>query len=259
MTAAALPDVECDGAEFVVRVRCQDCKREIVLRSDEEPNELALRLALMIVCEACSEEEDRRDEAAVAAISFAARFKASGMPEHARDLSFNDMIASGSRAQAIDGARNWAVQKPADARGLLLHGPAGTGKTRLAATAAAARLRQYPVAWVSVAMLIARLQASFSDRDRSDALKVLTGVGGLVLDDLDKVNPSETVRSQLFVAIENRVQAESPLLITTNLPPAQLEEKFGEAIVSRVMGYCLGRTYLMNGADRRLELGQEVE
>jgi DNA replication protein DnaC len=259
MSATALPEVVREGTEFVVRVRCQDCKREIVLRSDEEPNEIALRLALMYVCDECSTEEERRSEQAADAASFGKRFKASGMPEHARELRFQDMIASGSRAQAIDGARNWAVQKPRDARGLLLHGPAGTGKTRLAATAAVARLRQYPVAWVSVAMLIARLQASFSDKDRADALKVLTGAGALVLDDLDKVNPSETVRSQLFVAIENRVEAEAPLLITTNLPPAELEEKFGEAIVSRIAGFCLGRTFLMDGADRRLQLGEGEE
>lgn len=253
----AVPEAERKGEGWVLRPTCQDCGKQLVFECDTEPNVLARKLARLFLCDECALEDDRRTEAAKASGDFARRLEASGLPKAAKELRWSQMIASGQRAQAIDAAKHWSEQEPKMARGLLLHGPAGTGKSRLAATAAVARMQRWPVRWVSVAMLIAQLQASFSDKDRSAALKVLTGHEPLVLDDLDKVNPSETVRSQLFVAIENRITAEVPLLITTNLPIGKLEERFGEAIVSRIGGYCLGRTFLMDGADRRLQLGEE--
>lgn len=125
-----------------------------------------------------------------------------------------------------------------------------THNTRLAATAAFQRLRRHPLTWVSMPILLAQLGAAFSDSARREAISVLTGAGALVLDDLDKVNPSEWARNQVFAAIDKRVQAGTPLLITTNLPPAALGEKFGEPVMSRIVGYC--RTLELPGRDQRM-------
>lgn len=243
-----------DGEWFVV-TRCQDCEAPKRISTDQrEPGAMEKKFGALVVCDSCSATEDAAREAAELRSSLQARVVESGLPKAARGFTFGEMHAGGKRDAAIVQARKWAeAEQP---RGMILWGPVGSGKSRLAATAALERIRGGDrVQWVSVAMLIAQTQAAFGDLDRELALKVLTGSRGLVLDDLDKVAPTESVVSRLFVAIEARITAESPLLVTTNLAPAQLTEKFGEAITSRLLGYALGRVRELDGVDRRLKLG----
>lgn len=178
-----------------------------------------------------------------------------GLPLPLRALKWEDLVQTGKRTVAIAAAHKWAEAPASEARGLYLWGAAGTGKTRLAATAAWARLEgRHPLRWVSVAVLLASLEASFSDRERQHALRLLTGDGPLVLDDIDKVNPSESKRAQLFAAIDRRVSAGVPLLVTGNLSPKDLESKLDAPIASRILGFSLGRTFEMDGPDRRMTL-----
>lgn len=82
----------------------------------------------------------------------------------------------------------------------------------------------------------------------------MIGTEALVLDDLDKARRSEYASEQLLCAIDKRITAGAPLLVTTNLMPSQLADRFpgyGPMIVSRLRGYC--ETFLVEGPDRRLE------
>jgi DNA replication protein DnaC len=92
-------------------------------------------------------------------------------------------------------------------------------------------------------------RAGFGTDEKAQANRILTGASPLVLDDLDKVGTNATVRSLLYLAIDNRIEAGSPLLVTTNLKPDQLAETFGEAISSRLRGDC--EVHVLAGADRR--------
>jgi DNA replication protein DnaC len=171
------------------------------------------------------------------------RIKAN-IPAGLTGLRFNDTTTG----PAADAARQWGA---GEINGVLLCGPVGVGKTHLAACAINQRLERGQVKWVSVPSMIARALAAFDSEERKQATTELTGRGGIVLDDLDKVKPSDWALSQLFVAIDTRVTAGAPLFVTTNMQPGEIAKTFGEAIASRLVGHCLVRK--LDGQDRRLQ------
>jgi DNA replication protein DnaC len=171
------------------------------------------------------------------------RIARSGLPRDLRRLS----LLGAYSQEAASAARDWSS---GDIRGLCLTGPTGVGKTWLAAAAAWARLQNYSVKWVSVARLMTQLRAGFGSEMKANADAIVAGSGAIVLDDLDKANPSEFGREILFAAVDNRVEEGSQLLVTTNLPLSKLGNKLGEPIASRLAGYCV--SIRMQGEDRRL-------
>lgn len=261
-----------DDGKWVIRCRCsgplgRTCGMEFDLVSDEDPapvipgsdppkrRKAGVNLAGAAICPSCEQAMDDEQERDARESAVRERVRESHLPADLRGFTFEEMIAKGKRGEVIEAARTWASGK--GTRGLLLHGRAGAGKTRLAATAAWDRLQARPIRYVSVAILIAQISASFSDKGRAEAVGVLVGKGPLVLDDLDKVAPTEWIRGQLFTAIDARVQAGSALLVTTNLEPVKLRERYGEAITSRLLGYC--DVHELVGPDYRLELGEDPD
>lgn len=173
------------------------------------------------------------------------RRERSGLRAELRGLA---LPADDSRASRA--IRDWATGK-AERHGLTLTGATGVGKTYAAAAAAWERMRIEPVRWVSVPALSADLGRSFSDQNRHEALGVLVGAEALVLDDIDKVRPTDFTIEVLFCAIDSRVTAGAGLVLTTNLALSELADRFGDAIASRITGY--SETFLLDGSDRRLE------
>ena len=163
------------------------------------------------VCEECAAKEEAQAVVREEQTKLAARAQLSAMPVDLQGYRWDQLVRSGEREVAIVAAIQWASAPASEARGIYLWGPTGPGKTRLAATAAWHRLKAEGTAlrWVSVAVLLARLEGSFSDQERQQALATLTGDCPLVLDDIDKVNASESKRAQLFAAIDRRVTCRS--------------------------------------------------
>jgi DNA replication protein DnaC len=71
----------------------------------------------------------------------------------------------------------------------------------------------------------------------------------LVLDDIDKAKPTDFARDILFELIDERINNRASLLITTNMNSGEFAEAYGEAIASRVAGYCEAKR--IDGDDRR--------
>jgi DNA replication protein DnaC len=206
------------------------------------------------------------DECAAKADAEAARREAerwigvSGIPRAlAAEVSWETIITSASspddqakRERALELARGWAEDSSMGAKGVWLHGSQGSGKTRLIATAAVAKMAHVPVRWVSVAVLIAQLDGAWADDDRKAALKVLTDPGIVVLDDLDKVKPTDRVQLALFTALEAREQAKVGICVTSNEPPSKVGEMFSSPFMSRLISMATPLAY--PGPDRRLHL-----
>jgi DNA replication protein DnaC len=142
--------------------------------------------------------------------------------------------------------------------GLVLFGEVGRGKTAIAAAAAAARTRISPVRWISVAELLLALRMPFDAPEFAAAQRALAPRGGraaLVLDDLDKLRPTEHAVQPLYVAVNAWIEAELPLIVTMNRGLDALAddfgERFGDPIASRLAEHC--EVLEIEGRERRLQ------
>jgi DNA replication protein DnaC len=174
------------------------------------------------------------------------------------DRTISAQEASAIRAKAIDAAREWAK---CEFRGLVLAGRVGVGKSRIAAVAAQSLIHHRvslqklgdhsiaPIRWVSVPKLIRNSRGDFDSDARRSAEKVMAGSGGMVLDDIDKIKPTEFALDLIFESLEIRIGNGAPLLVTTNKSFPELQDLVGDPIASRIAGYCKGHRIF--GHDRR--------
>lgn len=195
------------------------------------------------LCERCSQIEEGAELARDIETRRASNLAAAGLPRLYRGWGFEGTTQPG----AVGLARRWSRGQ---LRGLYLTGNAGVGKTGLAAAALTAMTWRRRVQWIDTAALVSSLRGGFNDEGRDKAMRLVTGSGAAVFDDLDRVTPSDYVNEILFTAINTRMAACSPLLFTTNLPLDKLEARVGTPIVSRLDGYC--EVVEMVGPDRRV-------
>lgn len=213
--------------------------------------------ALPLWCDGC----DRRERAELAAHEQAEarklaraerdrRVGASGLPRALRRIDL-DSLDRGGREFPLAAAAEWASNT---LPGLVLTGSFGTGKTRIAAAALWLVLQDRAGTWVSAPELFRQLATGFDADEHAWALSTLKVRNALVLDDLDKARASEYGAEQIFLAIDNAVTRGQQLLVTTNLRMQDLAAKwpapYGEAIASRLAGYC--RMFAVAGRDRRI-------
>jgi DNA replication protein DnaC len=222
--------------------RCTGCGADVTRDLAGVGGWMRARLAAMpFVCERCiaAAEQRERDSEQFRARAAAerrrhARRQHSGVPAELLDLRWSDLETTG-REDAITAAKRWA---DGNLPGLVLTGPVGVGKTRIAAAAANAMLEHRALRWTSAPLVFARLGSGLGTDRREDAIDVLIGAHPLVLDDLDKTRPTEYAAEHVFAAIDTRLTEGIPLLVTTNLGSAEIAQKFpppyGEAIASRL-------------------------
>jgi DNA replication protein DnaC len=139
-------------------------------------------------------------------------------------------------------------------RGLWLFGDTGTGKTTLAMLVSKAALAAgHSVAIYSLPKLLARIRRTYDSEPGGDSylafFERLTSVDLLHIDDLGAEKRSDWVLEQLYALINERYEAQRSVLVTTNLPHAELEEQIGARTVSRLNEMCDEIAFF--GADRR--------
>lgn len=157
------------------------------------------------------------------------------------------------------------LANPAEAKGLLLFGATGTGKTHQAY--GALRLigthtksyRQHKGdpfdRWTETywdAFTMADLNASMrpgGDRDPENTLMRNRAMDLLLIDDLAAARTSEWVEEHLYRLINGRYEDMRPTMFTTNLDPAALRDALGDRMASRLAESCV--RVVLDGPDRR--------
>ena len=118
---------------------------------------------------------------------------------------------------------------------LMLFGKYGAGKTHLAAAIANHRVELgYPALFVVVPDLLDHLRATFSPDSKSSYDQRFDEVRTaplLVLDDLGTESATPWAREKLYQIINHRYVARLPTIVTSALPPDQLDERIRSRIL----------------------------
>lgn len=137
--------------------------------------------------------------------------------------------------------------------GLFIAGPAGTGKTHIAAAIANQLIYQgKPVICMTMIDLLARIRKTFNRDgvDESTVLSLYKTVPLLIIDDIGKEPPTEWAISTIYNIINGRYEAYLPTIVTTNYDDKMLVDRMtpktsgdsvtAEATIDRLMEMCVG-------------------
>ncbi len=128
----------------------------------------------------------------------------------------------------------------ADGRGLLVMGPAGTGKTHMLAAIANEIMGRYrrQVVYTSAPKLIMAVKESYrrdADRSEREVYASYTAPDLLCVDEFGRGFGTDGERTMLFEVINARYEAMKPTIIASNLTAGAMHEAYGDAVFSRLL------------------------
>jgi DNA replication protein DnaC len=139
--------------------------------------------------------------------------------------------------------------------GLLLLGEVGLGKTFLSsAIANVVMAGKKTVVYLTFAEFLdlIRLHKFDDDEAYQEGAERLMNADLIILDDLGAEKITEFVGQELFTLVNHRMNQGMPMVVSTNLPPAMLEQTYGARIASRLLnGF---RALQLRGDDVRFVL-----
>ena len=142
--------------------------------------------------------------------------------------------------------------------GIMLWGGVGTGKTFYAACIANALIEQYcTVIMATVTDLVSELTEDYG-KNREWVLRRIAETDLLVLDDLGVERGTEYMQEHVYDIVNERCNANKPLIVTTNLSPSDMEREtvdIKRRTYDRVRACC--SPIKVDGESRRKDIGKE--
>ncbi|MCD3211080.1 ATP-binding protein [Clostridium botulinum C/D] len=143
--------------------------------------------------------------------------------------------------------------------GLLLHGEPGNGKTYTASAIANALIEKgIPTICVHVEALLNKIKETYKkwgSEVEEDILRGLTNADLLIIDDLGTEQETDWATTKIYNILDSRYRKELPLIITTNLPLLELENRYSKRTYDRLLEMCT--PVLNNGQSIRVEKAKE--
>ena len=136
--------------------------------------------------------------------------------------------------------REYAAHFDSHAKSLLFTGPTGLGKTHLSlAIARQAIDAGFTVIYGSAPNLLGKLErerfARFGE-NTGEVEQALLECDLLILDDLGAEFSTAFTQAAIYNIVNTRLMGAKPVIISTNLNTAQLNEKYGGRVTSRIIG-----------------------
>lgn len=135
---------------------------------------------------------------------------------------------------------------------LLFTGSTGLGKTHLSLAIAREVIEKgYGVLYVSAQNLLSAIESEHFQREgrQTDTLELASGCDLLILDDLGAEFQTPFTQSTIYNLLNTRMMKRLPFIISTNLSLKEIEKRYTERVVSRLLGSC--RVYRFFGKDIR--------
>lgn len=175
-------------------------------------------------------------------------FDLSLYPEHSKNGDNPREVMKEVFQTCVDFAENFKGNE----KGLLMIGGTGLGKTHLSLAIASKVIeKDFCVVYNSVPELLRTIDNEQFGRSTGDTLSVISTCDLLILDDLGAENTNERTSSQLYEIINGRICRSLPLIVSTNLSPVELTNKYHDRILSRLFTM---RTLSFIGDDNRFKL-----
>lgn len=143
--------------------------------------------------------------------------------------------------EILDFCRDYAADFATDSPSLLLYGATGLGKTHLSLAIASETVKKgYGVIYGSAQNLMSRLEKEHFSSGRNSEYEgseqALLECDLLIIDDLGAEFSTQFTVAELYNIINTRIMSRLPVIISTNLTPDGLEQKYTQRITSRIIG-----------------------
>lgn len=168
-------------------------------------------------------------------------FDSFSLDYYSKTPSKNESISPYTQMNGVYGfCRKYAHNFSTESRSLLFQGAPGLGKTHLSLAIASELIEKgFGVIYTSAPELLSRMSRENLDFNFSENISIgqyLSDCDLLILDDLGTEYSTKFTVAALYNIINTRVILSKPTIISTNLSVDELEEKYNQRIVSRIIG-----------------------
>lgn len=159
----------------------------------------------------------------------------------------------------LESCQTYAERFSMNSPSILMYGNTGLGKTHLSLAIAHNVLQKgYTVLYDSTINFMQHIEKEHfkENEENTDTLQTVLDCDLLVMDDLGTEMTTKFTQSILYTIINTRMNQKKPTIISTNLNPVQIKNRYEERIASRIL-YTY-RVFLFAGKDvRELKLQQK--
>lgn len=213
----------------------------------------------MCDCKAEEEREKERQARARQRERYIDELRHNAFPRYSEYSLMTFDNADNSNEKQMNAARRYCEQFKEferEGKGLLLYGNCGTGKSYIAACIANRLIDNgIQVMFTTLSKISNRLQRTYDGK--GEIYDELRHVPLLILDDFRSERSTEFMQEVAFEVVNGRIEANRPLIVTTNLTAAEIKgnkDRAEQRIMSRLLQITIPIEF--EGEDKRIEAGK---